>query len=266
MEHADALISVLMLAFAAAVLVCLWRARRGRMPYLRRIPGIASLEEALGRATELGRPVIFALGHSGLQAIETHAALSILAYVARLAARLRTPFITLVSQQDVYPVAEETVRHAYTAEGVPDQFRAEDQVRFLSGHTVIFAMGAARLIEETKAGCALFFGPFDFTSLLMAEPGARMGVMQIAGDPSLFQIPFFVCTCDYTIIGEEYFAAGAYLSPDPATRATLASQDIIKAVFAGMVIVGTLLYQVYAWWPDWFRVFLKAMRILEPRP
>jgi hypothetical protein len=266
MEHADGLALILMLAFSAAVLVCLWRARRGRVPYIRRIPGIASLEEAMGRATELGRPVIFALGHSGLQAIETHSALAILAYVARLAARLRTPFIALVSQQDVYPVAEETVRQAYTAEGVPDQFKAEDQVRFLSGHTTIFAMGAARLIEETKAGCALFFGPFDFTSLLMAEPGARMGVMQIAGDPSLFQIPFFVCTCDYTVIGEEYFAAGAYLSTEPQARATLASQDIIKATVAGMILVGTVLYQFYGSWPKWLHGLLTALKITEPRP
>jgi len=266
MQHADALVSILMFVFAAAVLVCLWRAKRGRVPYIRRIPGIASLEEALGRATEMGRPVIFGLGHSGLQAIETHAALSILAYVARLAARLRTPFITLVSQQDVYPVAEETVRQAYTAEGVPDQFHAEDQVRYLSGHSVIYAMGAARLIEESKAGCALFFGVFDFTSLLMTEPGARMGVMQIAGDPSLFQIPFFVCTCDYTVIGEEYFAAGAYLSPEPQTRATLVSQDIIKAVFGGMVLLGTVLYQFYGSWHPWLREFLRALNILEPRP
>ena len=259
MQHADALVAILMLLFAAAVFVCLWRARRGRVPYIRRIPGIASLEEAMGRATELGRPVFFALGHSGLQAIQTHASLAILAHVARMAARLRTPFITLVSQQDVYPVAEETVRQAYTAEGAPDQFHAQDQVRFLSGNTAIFAMGTGRLIEESKAGCALFFGEFDFSSLLMAEPGARAGVMQIAGDPSLYQIPFFVCTCDYTIIGEEYYAAGAYLSPDPQTRATLASQDIIKAVFAGMIILGTILYQFHGSWPDWLRRFLKAL-------
>ncbi len=266
MQHADTLVTLLMLAFATALLVSLWRARRGRVPYLRRIPGIASLDEAMGRATELGRPVFFALGHSGLQDIQTHASLAILAYVARMAARLRTPFITLVSQQTVYPVAEETVRQAYAAEGVPDQFKPEEQVRFLSDNTAIYAMSAGRLIEESQAGCALFFGAFDFSSLLMAEPGARAGVMQIAGDPSLYQIPFFVCTCDYTIIGEEYYAAGAYLSPDPATRATLASQDIIKAVFAAMILLGTVLFQFYASWPLWLRQFLEALQIGKGRP
>jgi len=241
LDHADGFIAILMAALAGAVLFYLWRARRGRVPYIRRIPGIVALEEAMGRATELGRPVIFAVGGTNIQAIETHAGLSILAHVARLAARLRTPFITLVRVADVYPVTEEIVRQAYTAEGVPDLFKPQEQVRFLSDHSVVYAMGTARLIEETRAGCALFFGAFDFSSLLMAEPGARMGVMQMAGDPSLFQIPFFVCTCDYTILGEEYYAAGAYLSTEPTTRATLASQDLIKAIIAGLILLGTVL-------------------------
>jgi hypothetical protein len=151
---------------------------------------------------------------------------------------MQTPLIVLARPSSVYPVVEETVREAYTAEGVPDHFDPKEQVRFLSDDSVIYSSGIARLIEETHAGCAIFFGAFDFTSLLMAEPGARLGVLQIAGDPSLFQIPFFVCTCDQTVMGEEYFAAGAYVSTDPAMRATLRGQDLIKAVFAFLIVAG----------------------------
>jgi len=250
MQHADALIAILLGALGAAVLICLWRAKRGHIPYVRRIAGIDALEEAIGRATEMGRPVVFGMGWTDIRQIETHAALSILAYVARLTARMRTPLIVLVRVPNVYPVTEEIVRQAYTAEGVPHLFKAEDQIRFLSDRSVVYAMGTARVIEETEAGCALFFGAFDFTSLLMAEPGARMGVLQIAGDPGLFQIPFFVCTCSHTIIGEEYFAAGAYLSPDPSMRGTLVSQDIIKALFAGLIILVMAWQQVLypLWW------------------
>lgn len=240
MQHADALIAILMGVVGAVVLMCLWRARRGHVSYVRRLAGIDALEEAVGRATEMGRPVIFAMGWTDIRQIETHASLSILAHVARLAARMRAQFIALVRVPNVYPVVEEVVRQAYTTEGVPDQFHAEEQVRFFSQDSVVYAMSTARLIEETGAGCALFFGAFDFTSLLMAEPGARMGVLQIAGDPTLWQVPFFVCTCTHTIFGEEYFAAGAYLSPDPMVRSSLLSQDIIKVVFAGLIILGTV--------------------------
>ncbi|HUS92344.1 MAG TPA: DUF6754 domain-containing protein [Phycisphaerae bacterium] len=243
MEHADALMAALLGVFAAAVLVCIWRARRGHLPFVRRIAGVAAIEEAIGRATEMGRPIVFAMGFTDVRDIKTHVALSVLSHVARLAARMQTPLIVTLRVANVYPVAEETVRQAYTAEGAPDQFNAERQVRFLSEDGILHAMGTAKLIEEEQAGCGLFFGAFDFTSLLMAEPGARLGVLQIAGDPSLFQVPFFVCTCNNVVIGEEYFAAGAYLSPDPAMRSTLVSQDIIKGVIAALIVVGTVLVQ-----------------------
>ena len=243
MKHADPLMAILLGVFAAAILVCIWLARRGRSFYVRRIAGVAAIEEAVGRATEMGRPIVFAMGYTDIRNIRTHVSLSVLSHVARLAARMQTQLIVTLRVMNVYPAAEETVRQAYVAEGAPDQFNAEEQVRFLSEEGILHAMGTARIIEETQAGCGLFFGQFDFTSLLMAEPGARMGVLQIAGDPGLFQVPFFVCTCNNVIIGEEYFAAGAYLSPDPTMRSTLVSQDIIKAIMAALILAGTVLVQ-----------------------
>ena len=243
MKHADLLMTVLLATFAAAVLICIWRARRGHVPFVRRIAGVAAIEEAVGRATEMGRPIVFAMGFTNVQDIRTHVSLSVLSHVARLAARMQTELIVTLRVANVYPVAEETVREAYLTEGAIDRFNAEEQIRFLSEEGILHAMGTAKLIEEKQAGCGLFFGAFDFTSLLMAEPGARTGVLQIAGDPSLFQVPFFVCSCDNVVIGEEYFAAGAYLSPDPTMRSTLLSQDIIKAVIAALILAGTILVQ-----------------------
>lgn len=238
MQHADPFTLILLVVFAALVFIFLHRARRGRLPAIRTIPGVTALEEAVGRATELGRPVVFAMGSTDIREIATHAALSLLEYVARLAATMKAGFIALVRKPDVYPFVESIARQAYRSAGEAESFRAEEQVRFLSDDAIVYAMSAARLIESTPAGCAVFFGAFDFTSLLMTEPGSRRGVLQIAGDPTLGQIPFFVCTCDYTIIGEEFYAAGAYVSTDPALRGALVSQDLIKLIFALLIVVG----------------------------
>jgi hypothetical protein len=226
---------------AAAILITLWWAKRGRVPYVRRIAGVTAIEEAVGRATELGRPVVYAMGNPDIRDIKTHVSLAVLAHVARLAARMQTQLIVLVHQANVYPVAEQVVRQAYMEQGRSYLFNPAEQIRFLSTTSEVFAMGVARTIEETRAGCAIFYGPFDFTSLLMAEPGARMGVYQIASEPSLWQVPFFVCTCAHTIMGEEFFAAGAYVSPDPTMKASLFAQDIIKVIFAALIVVGTIL-------------------------
>jgi len=251
MQHADALTVTVMAIFGGLILLFLWRARRGHIPYVRPIAGITAMEEAVGRATELGRPVIFVMGLTDVRDIITYASLSVLEYVARLAARLRTPFRALVLKPDVYPFAESAVHNAYRLEGAAEAFNSREQVQFLSDNTIIFAMTAGQMIAELPAGCALFIGQFDFTSLLMTEPGSQAGVLQIAGDPTLGQVPFFVCTCDYTIIGEEYYAASSYVSSDPAMRGGLVSQDLIKVVFASLIVAGLaarLLYDCGAWW------------------
>ena len=244
MNHADLLTFILILLLMGSVLYCVWRARRGKISYVRRVSGISAMEEAVGRATEMGRPILFIPGNSGIQAIETHTSMAVLAHVVRLAARMRSELVVLMSVPENYPLVEATIRQAYIAEGAPELFRGQEQVRFLSNDSVVFAAGVSRFVEENRPGCVIFFGTFDFTALLLAEPGARLGILQIAGDPSLFQMPFFVCTCDHTVIGEEFFAAGALVSPDPRMRNSLLGQDLIKLVFAAIVIFGLLLYHV----------------------
>ncbi len=240
MQHPDAFVAILLVLFAAFVFVFLWRARRGRVPYVRPIAGVTAIEEAVGRATALGQPVVFAMGATDAKEIVTHASLAILAYIARLAAGLRAHLVALVRMPDVYPFAESTLREAYRAAGDLESFNPAEQVRFLSNDAIVYAMGVARTVRDEHAGCTLFFGEFDFTSLLMTEPGARAGVLQIAGDHLLNQVPFFVCTCDYTIFGEELYAAGAYVSGDPGLRGAVVSQDLIKTVFGVLIVAGVL--------------------------
>ena len=240
MNHADLFITLLLLTMMVSVVYCFWRAKRGKLLYIRHISGVGAMEEAVGRATEMGKPVLFIVGETGIQDIITHTSMSVLSHVTRLVARMRTPLVVLLPVAEVYPLAEATVRQAYMAEGAPELFNGSEQVRFLSDNGMVFAAGVTRFVEEERPGCVIFFGSFSFTALLLAEPGARLGILQIAGDYSLFQIPFFVCTCDHTIIGEEYFAAGAFVSPDPRMRNSLLSQDLIKALFVGIVLAGLL--------------------------
>jgi hypothetical protein len=241
MNHADPFILVLMLTLMALVLCCFWRAKKGKLSYVRQISGVGAMEEAVGRATEMGKPILFVVGDTGnIQDIVTHTTMAVLAHVARMAARMRTRLVVLMSVPEVYPLAEATVRQAYMSEGAPELFNGAEQVRFLSNNAVVFAAGVARFVEEERPGCVILFGGFQFTSLLLAEPGARLGILQIAGDPGLSQMPFFVCTCDHTIIGEEFFAAGAFVSSDPRIRNSLLSQDLIKAVFVSIILAALL--------------------------
>jgi hypothetical protein len=72
-------------------------------------------------------------------------------------------------------------------------------------------------------------GYFNAESLLLAETGASTGAIQVAGTDQYIQLPFFITTCDYTLIGEELYAASAYLSRDPRLLGSLRGQDVGKA-------------------------------------
>ena len=76
--------------FAAILLVSITiyyyidRARSGEEIYLRTIPGLKALEEAVGRATEMGKSVLFVPGISDLDQVETITGLNILGHVAEI--------------------------------------------------------------------------------------------------------------------------------------------------------------------------------------
>lgn len=74
--------------------------------------------------------------------------------------------------------------------------------------------------------------------------------MQIAGSASIPQIPFFVASCDYTLIGEEIYAASAYLNPEPTTTSGLIVQDWGKMAGMALIIIGVIFTTLGS---DWFR-------------
>ena len=77
--------------------------------------------------------------------------------------------------------------------------------------------------------------------MIYAEAGYQIGAIQVAGTTSATQTPFFIAACDYCLIGEEIYAAGAYLSKDPVLEGTVVSQDIVKQALLVLIFVGTVM-------------------------
>jgi hypothetical protein len=84
-------------------------------------------------------------------------------------------------------------------------------------------------------------------SLLLTETGASTGAIQIAGTDALHQLPFFITTCDYTLIGEELYAASAYLSRAPAQLGPLKAQDYAKVAIILVIVAGILALTLAHW-------------------
>lgn len=243
MKHPNLFMLFLLPVLSAFILVNILRARKGREYFIRRIPGIDAIEEAVGRATEMGKPMLFSIGLGGIDII-TLMAFEIIRFVSRLAARFRNRVIVPVVDPVAISVLEEVMRQAYSEEGHPDAFHPED-IRFLSGSQFAYAAGVVGIMHREKVASNFFFGSFAAESLILSETGQHVGAIQIAGTPSTLQIPFFIATCDYVIIGEEYYATSAYLSREPTLVGSLVGQDWGKLVLLVLVLAGTVMASIW---------------------
>lgn len=210
-------------------------------PRIKRLAGIDALDESIGRATEIGRPVHFCIGIGGISNVQTIAGLSIAGYVARKCAELGVRFLFTFSAPTVQPAAMDLIKESYIAAGKPEEFSSEN-VMWLSGRQFSFATGVMGLVVRERAAANLILGYFAAESLIFAEAGYRAGAVQIAGTTNSYQIPFFVATCDYTLISEELITAGAYISKEPGQVGSVLGQDYIRVIALALMALGSIIY------------------------
>lgn len=220
-----------------------FHAQRGKELFIRRISGLSALEDAVGRATEMGRGVLYIPGIMDMDDIQTIAGVTILGHVAKKTAEYDTPLYAPMTRSFVMSVAQEIVKQAYLEKGRPDAFRP-DRINYMTDDQFGYVAGVGGIMMRDKPAACFYLGTFYAESLILAETGNSIGAIQIAGTAEPSQIPFFVAACDYTLIGEELFAASAYLSKNPKEVGSLKGQDISKIIIIAFVIVGTVLMSI----------------------
>ena len=235
-EHATFGVLVLMIAVVALVLRYIHLARVRKDIYVRRIAGIDAIDEAVGRSVELGRPISFSSGLTSVSPV-LFACLGVLYHIARKTARFKVKLLLPQNDAQVMAVADDTARDAYRSENRLAYYDPQN-LRFLSDEQFAFAAGYSGMVQRENVGSAFLFGAFAGESLILAEAGQQIGAMQVAASVSPEQVAFFVCTCDYTLIGEELFAASAYLTREPVQLGSLLGQDRAKLLFLVLILIG----------------------------
>ena len=231
---------VLVLVFSTAILLYTKWAKAGKPLFLRKIPGLEAVEEAVGRATEMGRPVLFIPGIAELDEIETIAGVSILGRVAKITAQYETPLYVPVRYPLVLAAAQEVTEQSYVEMGKKDSYD-KDTVSYVAGEQFAFTATVNGYMMRERPATNIYMGAFFAESLLLAETGNAAGSIQIAGTARPEQLPFFIAACDYTLMGEELYAASAYLSHEPIMTGGLKGQDFIKILIGICIIIGVLL-------------------------
>jgi hypothetical protein len=232
------------LAFMALVFWFIRRARLGQHLFIRRLAGLEAVDEAVGRATEMGKSVLYVPGIGDISYISTIASLNVLGEIAKKTAQYGTKLQVPNYDPVVYTVAREVVKGAYTEVGRPDAYDP-DSVFFLVQAQMAYAAAVSGIMTREKPAANFLLGYFSGEALLLAETGSSTGAIQIAGTDMTTQLPFFVVACDYTLLGEELFAASAYLSREPLMLGALKGQDWGKFIFMIILVVATIVSLVF---------------------
>ncbi len=247
---------VAMILFSVVILVYTRWAKAGKGLFIRKINGLDEVEDAVGRATEMGRPVLFVPGIGEIDEIETIAGVSILGRVARITARYETPLLVPVRYPMVLAAGQEVVQQAYIEEGKADSYD-KDIVRYVAGEQFAFTATVNGMMMRDRPATNVYMGAFFAESLLLAETGNAAGSIQIAGTAQPAQLPFFIAACDYTLMGEELYAASAYLSREPLLLGGLKGQDWMKVLIIILILLGIIL--VTAGVSDWYLALFESV-------
>jgi hypothetical protein len=234
------------LVMSSSVIFFIETARRGKKLFIRRIAGLEAVDEAIGRATEMGRPILFIPGIQDMDNVQTIAGLTILGRVSRVIADYDTKILMPVSRSLVMTAARETIKTSYMAAGRPDAY-SDDMVNYITDEQFGYVAAVDGIMVRQKPAACFYLGAFFAESLIIAETGNSIGAIQIAGTAMPAQLPFFVAACDFTLIGEELFAASAYLSNEPKQLGSLKGQDVGKAIAMVVIAAGAIAATLASW-------------------
>jgi len=239
---------VLLIAILVIMYIAIFRASKGKVPTLRKLPFVDAIDNIIGRCVEMGRPLTFSAGEirdiqSSSSTLIT-AALSVFGYVARESVKRGAILYVYTDVPGVYLLEQEILRQAYVAEGKPEEYRSERVVPFLAGQGKSMKLGIMGFAARIKPAGSIITGVWLSSPPYIVECMAEQGAMQICGGTGGVGMSVFAALSDFAIIGEENYALGAYLSRDPLQLANIAGKDYVKLVLLAILVIGFVLASI----------------------
>jgi hypothetical protein len=223
------------------------RIQDGQQVGLRPLRGFKTLNDQVGRAVESGRRVHFGLGRAGLNSATSPTSLAALAALEHLAqdgCASDVPPLVTVGDGTLLPAAQDQLRGAYNEANRSGDF-SNTMVEFVSPGTspMTYAAGVSDTVQHNNVGSNLLMGHFGPEIGIILEAAGRQDMDQIVGSDDPVALAVGSAMSDDVLIGEELFAAGAYLNGTPSQIASLQVQDILR-IFAVVVIILVAIFRL----------------------
>ncbi len=233
--------SLVLFIFVIIVLALVW-SRRIKLPKPKWFPAVDKIPEIVGRCTETNRPVFSDPGRfdavTSPRGVVGVAGIAILSYVAKLCAKYNTKFVVFSQNVAILSWITETMKAPYLQ--YPNSVKPE--VRYIPpvlGN--VYEITVQLQMEREKAGGFISLGPLLSSAAIVAEGAAKAGAVSLMGTDVMESMSFMAIACDYVMIGEEIYTAAALVTEDEIAQFTVTVQDITKAIFVAIIILGGVL-------------------------
>jgi hypothetical protein len=209
----------------------------------RDLPGLDALGNAIERAVEAGKRVHLSLGTGSVSGTDSAPALAGLALLKRIAAITSMsdkPVVATTGDGAMALLAQDSLRTAYSDAGAKDRFESISG-RMLGPTPYSYVATLPTMLDTEDVSVHLMVGSYGAEAGLAADFGDRQHAMVLAGTDDVQSQALLYATAEYPLVGEEVFAAGAYLEVSPLHKASLRAQDVIRYLIVGAILIGTLL-------------------------
>jgi hypothetical protein len=219
------------------------QAEAGKAREIRKVAGLEALDESINRSVEMGRPVLASTSYDSLASAQTLAqisGISLIRHAAVQTAKLGTPLLLPIGAADVLALVDQNYKEACIEAGAPEAYNPEN-VQYLTQEQWAYTTGVLETMETRKPGSCIFISRFHAEALHLGVAAKRIGSLMIGGTPHWGMSAFFAVTADYTLLGDEIYAAAAYVSKDPKMTSFLTAQDLLKYFSVFLLLIGSVL-------------------------
>jgi hypothetical protein len=228
---------LLVIALIVAILTLLHheRVRTGkRVVSLRPLAALDILRRATAFGAETGRAVHLSPGAGSIggraSTAETIAGLLAVERVVTEAAVNGAAVLASSGDATTHLALRGVMRQAYQRAGLGQDYNPANVSLLAHRDPMAYASGVTTLYGRQRLEASMLVGSFDQEYLLAAEVGAQRGIPQLGGASSTTAQPLVYLASDAALVGEEIYAADAYLAQSPIQRARLLTHDALRTV------------------------------------
>ena len=233
---------IALIAFGSAQFLLIAGFRTGRpRPRFRMIPAFRMLRGQMGRAIESGRDLHLSIGTGGISGEDTAttlAGIALLEYLSEEAGASGIAPIATTSDPTSLLLAQEAIRRPYARQGDLSTY-PRLAARLTAMDPIQYAGATMDFLNHEPVLANLMSGAFDANIGLIDQAAHNNDLPQLAGAADVRALSIMTTSTDNLLIGEEMYAAKAYLRAPLPHLAGLRAADIVRVIII-ILIIGLL--------------------------